>query len=76
MEEGDETRQRALQVCDMRGSSDKGQRPPEQLHALNACGRQGGECKGGPPTKQRAPTARIQRRGGPQTQQQAPLAQG
>ena len=57
-EEGDETRQSALPACGMQEANDEGRRPPELLHALNACGCQGGERGGGPSTQQRDPMAR------------------
>ena len=62
--EGEENRQRALLARGMRGVDDEEQRPPNQLRVLNACGCQGGESGGGPPTQQRAPMAHSQGPGG------------
>ena len=76
-EEGGETQQRGVPVCGIRGARDEGQRPPKRSHTINACSRQGGGRREGPPTQQRAHTARSQVPGGDlQTRQRAPLAQG
>ena len=50
--------------------------PPKQLCALNACGHQGGERGGGPPTQKRMPMARSKGPGGgtPKTAAWAPTA--
>ena len=63
-EEGDGTQQRALPARQIQGADDEEQRPPERLRALNACSHQGGEGRGGHPTKQRAPTVPNQGPGG------------
>ena len=55
-EEGDETLQRALTARETNGGDTEARGPPKRLRALNACGLQGGEGGGGPPTQRRMPT--------------------
>ena len=64
MEDGDETRQRALLVRGMQGVDEKGRILPKRLRALNVCGNQGGERGGDPPPRSARPRRAARDQGG------------